>query len=249
MRGRLMNGARIAGAVVCATGLLYSLPLFADAPYEKYHVTYEEVSKDALKGIIGVLTISSRSKGNKELRTYSKADKEFTYEKNLQIRTETTPVSNFGYHPSIDKWHIESYRYPIVALSGEYLRIVYEPRKNLRAWICVKEVGEKFRASIVRLDSVETPSPFFVDIFYFTESGKRKVYERPDNKADFKVISRDEKRWWLQRIVDQRGEFVKIANIQVDFESYKETIQPIGWVGIWDEQGRLTIWIKNVDLC
>lgn len=29
----------------------------------------------------------------------------------------------------------------------------------------------------------------------------------------------------------------------------KETIDPIGWIRIWDDEGMLLIWFYDVDLC
>jgi hypothetical protein len=51
----------------------------ADAPFEKYHVTYHEISKDTLQDTIGVLTISSGVKGGTVFRTYQENNGEFSF--------------------------------------------------------------------------------------------------------------------------------------------------------------------------
>ena len=228
--------------------ILHCTLLYADAPYEQYHVAYNDISKDVLKNTIGILTINSGVKKGMELKTYSKSEKKFIFDKILRVK-ETTPISNFGYHPPIDELHFENYRYPIVGKSGQYLQIVYDPKKNLKAWINIKEVKEKFFTSIVMLDSIKTPSPFFVDIFYLTKNGRRKLYKEPKNDADFIIISKNEPKYSMLKIIEQKNGFVKIGIVHINFETLGETIEPIGWIKIRDNQGMLTIWIMDIDLC
>lgn len=234
--------------IVSGISLLFSLSLFADAPYEKYHVAYEDISKDVLKNTIGILTINSGIKKGTELKTYSRNENHFTYRTSLLVK-ETIPISNFGYHPPIDELNIENYRYPIVAKFDQYLCIVYDPIKNLTTWVNIKEIEENFSTSIVMVDSIKTPSLFFVNIFYFTKTGKRKLYQEPQNDAKFTIISKNESKYHLLKIIEQRKDFVKIGVVHVDFDTYKESIEPIGWVRIRDDQGRLMFWIADVDFC
>jgi len=234
--------------ILGVVSLLYSSFLFADAPYEKYHVAYENISKDVLKNTIGILTINSGVKKGTELKTYSRIGKQFIYNTTLRIK-ETIPVSNFGYHPPIEELNIENYRYPIVAKFGEYLCIVYDPIKNSKTWINIEELEKNFYTSIVMLDNIETPSSFFVDIFYFTKNGRRRLYKEPKKNADFIIISKDKYGDSLLSIIAQKNEFVKIGVVTVNFDTYEESIKPLGWIRIRDDKGMLRLWIKYVDLC
>ena len=98
------------------------------------------------------------------------------------------------------------------------------------------------------LDSIKTPSPFFVDIFYFTKSGKRKLYKEPKKDADFIIISKNESRYSLLKIIEQKNGFIKLGSFHLDYATDKTTIEPIGWTRMRDNQGMLIIWIKYVDL-
>lgn len=97
-----------------------------------------------------------------------------------------------------------TYRYPIVAKFEQYLCIVYDPIQNLKTWVNIKELEENFYTSILMLDNIKTPSAFFVDIFYFTKSGRRKLYEEPRRDAKFIVISKNESKYGLLKIIEQK---------------------------------------------
>lgn len=243
-----MSALRICKKVIISIIILYCSPLYADAPYEQYHVAYEDISKDVLKNTMGILTINSGIKKGAELKTYLKSGKKFTFNRILKVK-ETIPISNFGYHPPIEELDIENYRYPIVDKSDRYLQIVYDPKKNLKAWVNIKEVEENFYSTIVMLDNIKIPSNFFVDIFYFTKTGRRKIYNDAKKNADFTIISRDDYRDTLLRIMEQKNGFIKIGIVHVNFDTYEEFIEPIGWIKVRDDRGLLTIWIKYVDLC
>lgn len=235
-------------SVVSVISLLYSLPSFADAPYEKYHVTCKEISKDVLKNTIGILTIYSGDNKGTQLRTYLRSGKQFTYNKSLEVKEETIPISAFGYHPPIDESCIGG-RYPIVEKSARYLRIVYNPIKNLEAWFSIDDLEENFYTSIIMLDKIDTSSRFFVNIFCFTQSGKRKLYKEPKEDANFIIILKDEHKHSLLKIMEQKNDFVRIGILHVDFSTNKKSIEPIGWISIRDNRAMLTIWIEDADLC
>jgi len=246
-----MNSKRINKILVMLTlGLWFAGPLFADAPYEKYHVTPESISKVVLRDTIGILTIvSGADKTSTELNTYSRTIKSFTYSKKLKI-SETTPVSNFGYQdpqnpPSSS---IDTYRYPIVAKSGQYLCIVYDPIKNKRAWINIKETEANFHSSIVMLENIETPSSFFIDIFYLAKKEGVKLYKEPSKNAGFTLLI-DEQKYSLLRILEQKGNFIRIGIVKVGPDTNPESVESIGWIRIRDEQNMLMIWVKDEDLC
>lgn len=235
--------------IAVVISLLCSQPLFADGPYETYHVAIDDISKDVLKNSIGILTINAGIKKGMELKTFVRDEEQFTYVKNLKVRGETTPISNFGLRPPIDTSYISNYRYPIVGKVNHYLCIVYDPKRNIKAWVNKNAIEENFSGvSVIIIDSLKTPSSFFVDIFYFTKSGRRKLYQESKNDADFIVISKDEHKYSLLRIIEQKNGFVRIGIAYVDYSAGQESIEPIGWIRIRNNQGMLMIWVKYVDL-
>jgi len=226
--------------------LFFSILLFGDAPVEKYHVTYSSELKQILKETIGILTINSGVKGGRKIETYSKNDKDFKLSETLDVIKETTPVSNFGWQPILSDSLVTNYRYPVTAENGDYLEIVYDAKKGSKTWVNTKELEKNFYLTIIMIDSISTPLNFWVDIFYFTNSGKRKVYEQPNRNSNFKIISKKEQKHLLE-IIEQKGEFIKLGIVHYNYETSEDKIEPIGWVRTRDNEGMLMFWIKLVD--
>ena len=228
--------------------LLGSGLLFADAPYEEYHVAYKDISKDVLKNTIGILTINSGVKEGTNLKTYLISGNKFTFNKILKVK-ETIPVSNFGYHSGIEELDIDNYRYPVVSQSDNYLCIVYDPKKNSQAWIDTEEAKQDFYFDLVMIDSMPTPFELFVDVFNFTEDGKREIYTEPKKDAPGITISKELFEQSLLKVTDQKNGFIKIEGPAfVSHDIGKGHIELSGWIRIRDDEGNLIIWIKNVDV-
>jgi hypothetical protein len=241
----IKNTAKI--ILISIASIFCALPLLADAPYERYHVSYKDISEDILKETIGILTINSGVKKGKKVRTYLRTEDKFTFDKVLKIE-ETTPVSNYGYQPPIDELGIENYRFPVVAKVDQYLCIVYEPKKNLRGWINLGEMEQDFYTDLVILDSIPVPSEFFVDIFYFTDDGIREIYKDIDKAAV--TISKELFEGSLLKVTDQKNGFIKIEGPAfINHDIGKGQIELSGWIRIRDDRGNLTIWIIDVDQC
>lgn len=127
--------------MVFATGI--SLPAFADAPGEAYHVAYKDSAKKVWQNTIGILTINSRAGKQATLQTYAREAEQFAPAALLRA-ADTIRISSFGYHPPIDSGAIENYRYPIIERSDSYVRIVYNSVKNFSAWINLAEARDIF---------------------------------------------------------------------------------------------------------
>ena len=71
---------------------------FADGPWEKFHIPYNETLKQVLKETIGIITLNS---GGQEtgttIITFKLTDNQFSKEKILKVRGQTTSVSKVGY--------------------------------------------------------------------------------------------------------------------------------------------------------
>jgi hypothetical protein len=108
-------------------------------------------------------------------------------------------------------------------------------------------------ATVARLDSFETPTPFLVDIFRFIDKPERKLYKEPKDGSEYEVIKGEggfTGKYWPLKIVDQKNGFVRIALVGGwgDSGQGKETFEPLGWIKVRDERGRLTIWPADMDL-
>ncbi len=227
---------------------LFSILLFGDAPFEKYHVTYSPELRHTLKETIGILIINSGVKRGRELQTYSKNDKDFKLSETLDVIKETIPISNFGYQPIVLDSSVQNYKYPLTAGNGDYLEFVYDTKKGSKTWINTKELEKNFCLTIIMIDSIPIPSRFFVDIFYFTNSGKRKLYKQANRNSSFKIISKEEQKPLLE-IIEQKEEFFRLGIYHFyDIESKDNWTEPIGWVRIRDDKGMLLFWLKDVHL-
>lgn len=221
------------------------LSLLADAPYEKYYVTYSPELRRILQETIGILTINSGVKKGKEIKTYFREGENFNTNKVLNAK-ETNPLSNYGFHPPVNDSLISNYRYPLIASDEDFLCIVYDVKNGLKTWVNKKELEKDFYVSIVMIDSLPIPNRFLVNIFYFTYSGNRKLYDQPNRESKFRIISKG-KRYNLLKIIEQEEEFVKLGVVRYNYETSEEEIEPIGWVRTRDNEGMLMFWIRNFD--
>lgn len=235
-------------AFVLATVSL-SLPTFADAPSEGYHVAYKDISKEVLRNTIGILTINSRAGKEATLQTYAREAGQYVPAALLEA-ADTTPISSFGYHPPVDSGTIENYRYPIIEATDSYVRIVYDPVKNLSGWINLIETGKRFSTSVTMLHDLEALKSFSIDIFSFTESGKRKFYKFPGTPDNHFLVEKSDISYWFLTVMDMRKGYLQLGKPRFNDSTLElEGVDPIGWIRIRDDQGLLTFWIMLVDMC
>jgi hypothetical protein len=226
--------------------IIFAEVLFADGPYEKWHVEYGEDLRIVLNDIKGILTINSgaNKKGSKFV-VYSKIDSSYEYEDTLNVMSETVPVSNFGWHPPVRQNQICNYRFPILDVDDKYVHIIYDAKQHLKAWLRLDDIESCFVTTMVMFDEMKEPLDGFVAIFYFTMSGNRKLYTEPYENAKYRIISKDGRYGYLKMIAHENN-YIQIARATMDYRTGMTT-EPLGWIRIWDDNGMLTIWIYNVD--
>jgi len=225
------------------------MPALADAPYEQYHVIYDDIANGVLENTIGILTISSGVKKGEGFQTYLQNDGKFTPHLMLQVKRETRPISHFGYAQSADP-SVSNYRFPVIKRQEHFVCLIYDPVKNLQAWINLQELTGNFYYTLVMFDSLAAKlnSYEFVDIFPFTKNGKRKLYQQPQPDARFTIISKDDLRYRQLKVVAQKDGYLQVGALsQINEKEAK--INPIGWIRIRDDERRLMIWIVAVDNC
>lgn len=225
---------------------ILSFPVFADAPTEKYHVTYTSIAKDVLKNTIGILTINSGTRGGTALRVYTRMADRFVADSSMKVE-ETTPLSSFGYHGDASIKLIENYRYPIIETIGSHARIVYDPVKSLSAWINLEETEHDFYTKVTLLSDLDALSKYYVDIHGFTKSGRRKIYESPEKDAQYAIVAKSSTS--LLKVIEIGEEFVKLGKPRFNNDWQEEGIDPVGWIRIRDDEGKLTFWLTFFDNC
>ncbi|MGE5693484.1 MAG: hypothetical protein ACM3YF_06875 [Candidatus Zixiibacteriota bacterium] len=225
--------------------------LLCDQMYEKFLFPYSENLAPVLKKTVGIFTINSHpetvKKGTK-LRIYVREGKEFIYSKTLKVFEETIPISSCGYQSWAERRIIQYFRYPITDRSGKFLQICYDQVQQLEAWVDLEEVGLEFETSIIKLDSIQTPSTFFVDIFHFSPGGRCKIYSRPNGHSGVKSLSKNNPKYFVFRILELKRGYAKIAAV-LGMGNGEEPRETLGWIKLRDEHGVLLIWVMCADLC
>lgn len=150
--------------VIIVFGLLIPKTLFSGGYGELYRIKSTDIAEEVLKNTTGILTINSGAdKKGLELRIYSKSKSDFSYKGILKAKN-TLPISDWGSLPREDDDTlmklVTNYKYPIINELYPFINIVYDPIKNLSAWVNLKEVEKDFYVSIVKFDSIEAQIHF-----------------------------------------------------------------------------------------
>lgn len=225
--------------------VLASTFAFADLPYEIIYINRENLPKELFRNSIGIITLNSGIRAGNSLVLY---DNDFKVIKRVNLRDESKPISNFGYHPPFDSL-ISNYRYLIIAENESYVKIVPDFNVSKSFWISKKEINQKFFSEIKYLNKLQTKSSEFLSLFDITDKDKRELYISPSELSDHILISREDYKDKLLKIVDQKGDFIKVAIVVPNSQMQKEEIgDVIGWIKIKDNDGTLNVWITMIDL-
>ncbi|MFB6317616.1 hypothetical protein [Saccharicrinis sp. FJH54] len=218
--------------------------IFSDAPWEKFYVTKDNLPTDLLKKGTGILTLNSGIKRGIDLDIFDDNFKKTTV---LDLRI-SKPFSNFGYHPPLDT-AISNYRYLIIDQNEDYIKIVYDIENKSEAWISRYQLESRFYVSIKYFNELKTDD-CFLSIFDMLQVDQRKVYSMPDLESECIVLSRSEKGRKLLKIIDQKGDFVKLGLVYRNEDVQSERVSKVlGWIKIRNENNAINVWIFNVDLC
>ncbi len=87
----------------------------------------------------------------------------------------------------------------------------------------------------------------FADVFHFTQNGKRKLYQQPDQNVAFAIISKNARQFRWLKIIDQKAGFIQVGTIR--YLNDQPKVDPIGWIRIRDDEKRLMLWIVSADNC
>ena len=244
-------------ALAILISLFITIPFaYADAPFENYHVKYKDISKAILKNTVGVLTISNwEDKEGTVFKMYTKDGNKYSFESEIYVILETKPVSHFGYanpaklNGGKQDNLITSYRYPILAVDGDYIQIAYNSIKDLRAWLYKKDLEESFECLTVVFNGIKkfTQATYFLDIFSFPPSTSCKIYKSPDNKSQFSVMKKKEPFEFPIVPMEQKGNFLRVAQYNVDMEKNTIGLKPLGWIKIKNDDGLIMIWLCDIE--
>ncbi len=231
-------------------------PASADAPVEDYHLPYERIPAAVLTESRGALTImcqdpdAMRKYHGKTvpevvIRSYRRDGTSFVQAGTIPLR-ETRPLTGWLF----DATRVR--RFPSVVRKGEYVRIVYNVDKDLRARVRPKEFSDLMpkgwgdSASPDWFSGGVLPNRPVVDIWYLCKDKKRRLYDAPIETACSVVVTRQSlhKRLEAERldgnpvITEVRGGFGLLGS----FDPCSGQLKRFKWIRVRDDKGRLTIW-------
>jgi hypothetical protein len=216
---------------------------FADSPFEQFNCGYREIADTVRRDTIGVLTITASFSWEPEyhvedlqLQTFATASASFQPSTVMSLLNKTTSISSYGYAGK------GSFRFPVVAESGDFREIVIDPVSNLRVWIRPADLSAAgypvCSADFNNLHDVK------VDIFFFTDSQRKKIYEQPVKDSSYSII--DARKYPSLTAAETKNGFVRLILTK---GSGKTGWKEIGWARVRDNDGLLSIWIVDSDEC
>jgi hypothetical protein len=237
-----MKKLLIALSILCLTNTI----IFADAPDEIMYIDKNNIPTDLLKKTIGIITINSGVKGGISLHIYNDS---FVIIKSLNLRDDSQPISNYGYHPPVDTL-ISNFRYLLIDENERFIKIVYNHNQSKTAWIKKTQLNDNFYSSKINYtDNLKTDYGCFLSLFEFTNDEKIIVYALPSDNSKNTLISKNDCDNQLIKIIEQKGEFLKIGIAEINSQLQTVEIKKeIGWIKIKDANGALNVWIIKRDL-
>lgn len=245
---------------------------YADAPYEKFLVDTTNIHPQAIKNIKGILSISftdpdyyntERSNNPAQIQLFDSPD--FANENSLLTIENQSAIS-------VLEWsHGYTYKFPLLEKEGNFIKIIYNVKKNLTAWIYMEFIPKKGRDKINKdlnyliaknqkccanliIFSKFANEMEQVDIFHFYRKNLRKVYKyrslksfyKKDAKSIVEILKPDYKKKRMHfigfYISEIKDGFAKLHARFFEVYGDPEEYPLLGWIPLFDKKGNLTIW-------
>lgn len=226
--------------------VLVSAVAFADSPVENYNFTCSEIPATVLHDTIGVITINaswswepSYHVDDVQLQLCENTSDGFINSGTISLQKETRCLTSYGYSG------IGSYRYPVIVDTDNYCCIIIDPKLDKRVWIDKKELA-KTSENAYEVSLFDSLKNVQVDLFFFTNSKKKKIYVNPSKDSPFTVI--DEKTYGILEVAETKDGFVRLVIFDSD-PANKSGVKSVGWARVRDNDGLLSIWVIDADEC
>lgn len=226
--------------------LIFTAAIFADSPEEVYQTAYKDIKPSVMRDTIGVLTINANwgwepafHVDDVQIPLCEKNIASFTDNGTISLQKNTTCLTSYGYGGT------GSFRFPLIADTDNHCCIVVDPKTDKRIWINKKKLSESLENGF-ELQLFASLKNTQVDLFYFTDSKKKKLYVSPAKDSAFTVI--DEKTHPVLIAAETKNGFVRLVVPNEDPESQEEP-KSVGWARIRDNEGLMTIWLIVSEGC
>jgi hypothetical protein len=246
----------------------------ADAPYKQFFFTIGEIPADSLRNIIGILSIdfsdpdyyhSERSSSPATIQMFDKPGG-----KQLQLLTveNAHTISGMDWNGGITR------RFSVIATTGEYVQVIFDVRRNERAWLRMKQIplekrseknshldtvfstDQKCKAELILFDRIGS-EPMPADIFSLVKKKPRKFYATPSKDSQWftDIDQRSEvlaRKAAAQGYLNNGGYYIsdeKNGYTRVIARYYNDDVEfvsfDLGWISLYDNAGHLTVWYQN----
>jgi len=195
-----------------------------------------KLSKDILVDTIGLIRLSNDVIKN-GLQLYENEDNNFISKKILKL-ADTLPVGEGGY----GGWS----KYFVVDVSGEYIKIIYNPYKDYRAWVkpSKNRVDKHSLILFDELNGIDLKENRIDEIDIFILSKEIELYKEPDENGDYIIFKkeRQEKRVFYP-VFFEKG-FIQIGQEFFNEDTLETTFsEPIGWIKTRTNDGKITFYL------
>ncbi|MFH1114483.1 MAG: hypothetical protein V1792_11225 [Pseudomonadota bacterium] len=227
------------------------LPVWADAPVEEYYFErsslFQRIPADC-KGALAVSCVDAPSmkKFHNQVvpevtvTLYERSQSGFLKTRTVNI-VETRPLSGYLFNGICFR------RFPTVDRDRDFVNIVYDVEKGLRAWVKLDDLSGLLPKAwsesvfLTWFDEGRFKKHDCIDIFGLRPDTGRRLYDEPCETSRSRLIqSYDDIGDSAPNpvVVDYRNGFVRLGF----FDSCEGTIRKSKWIRVRDKKGRLTIW-------
>lgn len=238
-----MDGvSKALGKLLFILCLFISARCFSEGAMEHYHVKYSQISKAVHRDTIGTLSIYNwTQKTGKNIISYQKKPNGFILSKYFDIKKDTIPFSTWG----LTGWRTNDsiYRFPITAKENDYLQIVIDVQKEIRAWVNLQSLEISFMVDVILFEAIKGKKWDTIINPILSGPWKVKVCEEPNESSkSFDLLLGG----WdplFFKAMESSGGYVKVDRWVYSQEAGKSSIKPLGWIRVKDKEGKLLIWV------
>jgi hypothetical protein len=195
-----------------------------------------KLPNDILIDSVGIITFSIEEI-EKGLQLYER-DKNIFISKNIIQIKETYPVGEGGY----GGW----YKYLVVNVVGDYVKIVLNPYRNSRAWVKLnKETANEYNLIIFdELIGKDLKTKKINEIDIFILSKEIKLYKEPDENSNHIIVKKELQEWRVFYPIVFSKDFVQIGQEYFSEDTMETTFgEPIGWIKTRNNDGKITFYL------
>ena len=195
-----------------------------------------KLPNDIMIDSVGIITFTVEDK-EKGLQLYER-DKNIFISKNIIQIKETHPVGEGGY----GGW----YKYLVVNVVGDYVKIVLNPYRNSRAWVKLNKgaVNEYNLIIFNELIGKDLKTIKINEIDIFILSKEIKLYKDPDENSNYIIVKKKHQEQRVFYPVVFNREFVQIGQEYFNEDTMEVTFgEPIGWIRTRDNDGKITFYL------